>query len=273
VKTYQITLDKLQAYRGNPKVIDAQNLLRSQKAKTEKDLLFASLNLLNYSGDALQDPPIPIGNLSFPLQSFNTQELIAQAQNNRAEVLNLLASIETADKNVDLTIKNRNVDVYPYIAQTRTPQYKYTNDSTYSLPAVGPLPAQTIASSGATYTAQNQMMAGVTIPIPITNYLQSADIVSAANQKLQYEIKLRDLKVQIRVQVLQASLQYEAAKDNLVDAQKAFDAAVKKLGPDPLAVMMNLRDKEGALLDSKTNHLKALIYLWRQSGNYTVPTL
>jgi outer membrane protein TolC len=273
VKLYQATLDKLQAYRGNPKVADAQNFLNSQKAKTEKDQLFASLSLLNFSGDALQDPPYPIGSLNFPPQSFNTQELIVQAQNNRAEVLSLLASIETADKNVDLTMKNRNVDVYPYIAQTRTPQYKYSNDATYSLPAVGPLPAQTITSSGTTYTAQNQMMAGITIPIPITNYLQSADIVSAANHKLQYEMKLRDLKVQIRVQVLQASLQYEAAKDNLLEAQQALDTVVKKSATDPIAAIMKVRDTEGALLDSKTNHLKALIHLWRQSGNYTVPTL
>ena len=273
VKSYQVALNKLQAYRSSSKVIDAQNFLSSQKAKTEKDLLFASLSLLNYSGDALQDPPTPIGNLNWPPQNFNVQELIAQAQNSRSEVLSLLASIETADKNVDLTLKNRNVDVYPYIAQTRTPQYKYSNDAAYSLPAIGPLPAQTINSSGTTYTAQNQMMAGITIPIPITNYLQSADIVSAANQKLQYEIKLRDLKVQIRVQVLQASLQYEAAKDNLIEAQKAFDAAVKKSDSDPLTAIMNLRDKEGALIDSKTNHLKALIYLWRQSGNYSVPSL
>ena len=117
------------------------------------------------------------------------------------------------------------------------------------------------------------MTAGVTIPIPINNYLQSADIVSAANQKLQYEKKLKDLKIQIRVQVLQASLQYEAAKDVLVDAQKEYDTAAKKLVGDSVAALVNLQDKEGVLLDSKANHLKALINLWRQSGNYTVPSL
>jgi len=36
---------------------------------------------------------------------------------------------------------------------------------------------------------------------------------------------------------------------------------------------MNTRDKEGILLDAQTNHLKALINLWRQSGNYSVPNL
>ena len=273
VKSYKTTLGKLETFQNSRKLADAQNLLNTQKEKIEKDMRFSSLSLLNYSGDALQEPPLTIGNLNIPTQTYRVEELIDQAQNNRVEVLNLMALIEVADRNVDLTMKNRNVDVYPFISQTRTPQYKYSNGTSYSLPAIGPLPAQTLTSSGTTYTAQNQMTAGVTIPIPINNYLQSADIVSAANQKLQYEKKLKDLKIQIRVQVLQASLQYEAAKDVLVDAQKEYDAAAKKLVGDSVAALVNLQDKEVVLLDSKANHLMALINLWRQSGNYTVPSL
>jgi hypothetical protein len=90
---------------------------------------------------------------------------------------------------------------------------------------------------------------------------------------LQYETQLTDLKVQIGVQVLQASLQYEAAKEKLINAQKAYEAAEKSSSTDSVATIMSVRDKEGDLLDSKTNHLKALINLWRQSGNYSVPTL
>lgn len=273
IKSYQAALDKLKPYRGNPNLADAQTFLNTEKTKTEKDMIYASLILLNFSGDALRDPPLALGNLNHSPQNVNTQNLVEQAQNNRTEVQNLLALIDVADKNVDLTMKNRNVDISPYIGQARTPQYKYTNDVSYSLPAIGPLPAQTLVSSGTTYTAQNQITVGVTIPIPITNYLQSADIVQAANQKLQFENKLRDLKVKIRVQVLQASLKYEAAKENLIDAQKEYEAAVQKTKVDSVATIMNVRDKEGAMLDSKTNHLKALIYLWRQSGNYTVPSL
>jgi outer membrane protein TolC len=273
IKSYQAALDKLKPFRGDPKLADAQTFLNTEKTKTEKDLIFASLILLNFSGDALQDPPLPLGNLNHPPQNVNVQELVEQAQNNRTEVLNLVALIEMADKNIDLTMKNRNVDISPYIGQARTPQYKYTNDVSYSLPAIGPLPAQTLVSTGTTYTAQNQITVGVTIPIPISNYLQSADIVQAANQKIQFENKLRDLKVKIRVQVMQASLKYEAAKENLIEAQKEYEAAVKKPKTDSVAAIMNVRDKEGVLLDSKTNQLKALIYLWRQSGNYAVPNL
>lgn len=273
VNSDKATLDKLATYPSNQKVTDAQRFLKAQIAKNEKDLHFASLNLLNYSGNALQGPPLPKGNLNIPMQAYRIEDLVNQAQNNRAEVLNLMAYIEVADKNIDLTMKNRNVDVYPYIGQTRTSQYQYSNGATYSLPAIGPLPAQTINTPSTTYTAQNQITAGITIPIPINNFLQNADIVRAANQKLQYETQLTDLKVQIGVQVLQASLKYEAAKENLINAQKAYEAAVKNPSTDSVATIMKVRDKEGDLLDSKTNHLKALINLWRQSGNYSVPTL
>jgi len=68
-------------------------------------------------------------------------------------------------------------------------------------------------------------------------------------------------------------LQYSAAKDALVQAQSAYEAVIKSPNKDPVQAVMDARDKEGALLDAKTNHLKAVVYLWRQSGNYSVPTL
>ena len=235
----------------------------------EQDLLYASLTMLNYAGRSLKEPPYPSGKLNFPVQNFNVEDLVLQGQNNRTEVLNLQAMIDVADKNVALVTKNRNVDVMPYIGQTRTPQYTYNNGVSYTLPTIG----QTISSSGTTYTAQNSITAGITIPIPVNNYLQSADIVSAANQKLQYETQLEETKAQIRVQVLQAFLKYEVARDNLINAQSGYQAALNASNKDSIVGIMNLRDKEGVLLDVQTNHLKALINLWRLSGNYSIPSI
>lgn len=273
IKSFQEALVKLKPLQGNVKAIDAQRFLTMQKANNEEDFSFSSLNLLNYSGGAIKEVPAPRGSLNYRIQDFNLEELIAQGQSQRKEVISLESSIEVADKNMTLTMQNRNVNIYPYISQTRTPQYKYSNGSSYSLPAVGPLPAQTITSSGTTYTAANSLAVGVSIPIPITNYLQSADIVTAANQKLQYEMQLKDLKEQIRVQVLQASMKYNAAARRLRHAEKEYEDVSKDPNKNPVLAIMDLRDKEGALLDAKTNHLKALINLWRQSGNYSVPTL
>ena len=86
-------------------------------------------------------------------------------------------------------------------------------------------------------------------------------------------MQLRDLKVQIRVQVLQAFMQYSSARDTLVNAQKAYKASIKSPNKNPVIAIMDARDKEGDLLDAKTNHVKALLNLWRQSGNYSVPIL
>ncbi len=251
-KSYGKALNKLAPIKVNPKLADSVRFLQYYQSANQKDLMFSSLSLLNYSGKALKDLPYPTGNLNYPPQNLTPDTLVEQAQSNRVDVIALQSAIDVADKNVTLTNQNRNIDIAPYVSQTRTPQY---------------------VDSGATYTAQNSVSAGVTIPIPVNNFLQTADIVQAANQKLQYEIQLEDLKVQIRVQVLQAFLQYTAAKDVLASAQADYDNLVKAPNKDPVQTVMDTRDKEGALLDAKTNHLKALVYLWRQSGNYAVPTL
>jgi len=273
VKSFEEALVKLKPFQGNTKALDAQRFLTIQKTNNEEDFSFSTLNLLNYSGGAIKEIPAPKGSLNYRIQDYNVEELISQGQSQRMEVLNLQSSIEVADKNMTLTKQNRNVNIYPYISQTRTPQYKYSNGSSYSLPAIGPLPAQTITNQGTTYTAANSITAGVTIPIPITNFLQTADIVTAANQKLQYEMQLKDLKEQIRVQVLQASMRYNSAARRLSNAQKEYEDVVKNPNKNPVLAIMDIRDKEGTLLDARTNHLKALINLWRQSGNYSVPTL
>jgi len=269
IKSHKDALIKLSTFKDNPKAKDAERFLNNYKMIFEQDLLYASLTMLNYAGRSLKEPPYPSGKLNFPVQNFNVEDLVLQGQNNRTEVLNLQAMIDVADKNVALVTKNRNVDVMPYIGQTRTPQYLYNNGVSYTLPNIG----QTISSSGTTYTAQNSITAGITIPIPVNNYLQSADIVSAANQKLQYETQLEETKAQIRVQVLQAFLKYEVARDNLINAQSGYQAALNASNKDSIVGIMNLRDKEGALLDVQTNHLKALINLWRLSGNYSIPSI
>jgi outer membrane protein TolC len=272
-KSYQTALSKLGSSKASSRQQDAQRFLASYQAAAEKDLQLAAFDLLDFSGDGLQDLPYPIGNLNIPVQKYDLEELIAQAQNNRMDVLSLQSSIAVADKSYTLVMKNRNVDVAPYIAQTRTPQYQYTNGVSYTVPASPLGPAQTLMNPGTTYTAQNQMTVGITIPIPINNYLQSADIVDAANLKLKYENNLRELKTQIRMQVSKASIQYGMAKESLINAQNNYQAVVNNPSKDPIDAIMNIRDKEGALLDAKTNHVKALVNLWRKSGNYSVPSL
>jgi outer membrane protein TolC len=161
------------------------------------------------------------------------------------------SALNSAEKNIGVTKANRNWDVQPYVSYTTTPQYD---------------------SGGYVNAPQNGFSAGLTIPIPVNNFLQNADIVQTANQKLGLEMQLRDLKEKVRVQVMQALLQYDSAKTILAKANDAFNTASKSSSGD-VTSLMNLRDKEGALIDAQTNHVKALINVWRQSGNYATPKI
>jgi outer membrane protein TolC len=250
--SYKNALNKLSKVKANPKVADSLSFLNHYKSATEKDLMYSSAGLLNFSGNSLHDLPYPKGSLNFPIQKFNIDQLVEQAHANRVDVKSMQSSMDVADKNITLVEKNRNIDIFPYVALTRTPQYY---------------------EGGVSYNSQSAVSFGVTIPIPVDNYLQNADLVQAHNNKMQYQMHLRDLKVQIRVQVLQAMLQNDSARDALTTAQAEYNKTLKSPSSDAVQSIMDLRDKEGALIDAKTNYLKSVIYVWRQSGNYGVPSL
>lgn len=250
--SYASAAKKLEALPQKAQTKESSQFVSYYEHATAKDLQFTALSLLNYSGDALQHLPLPIGKLNLRPQEFSSEALVNQALTNRSDIIALQAAINSADKNVSVTNANRNWDIQPYISYTSTPQYE---------------------SSGYTYLPQAGFSAGVMIPIPVNNYLQNADIVQAANQKLGLEIQLRDLKTQVRVQVMQAVLQYDSAKTSLSQAEADFTKASSASNQGSVKGIMDVRDKEGALIDAQTNHVKALVNVWRQSGNYGVPSI
>ncbi len=250
--SYANAAKKLSALSSTPQAKDSVQFLNYYESAAAKDLQFTSLSLLNYSGDALKNLPLPIGKLSISPQEFNPEDLVTQALINRSDIVVMQAAINSAEKNISMTSANRNWDVAPYVSYTTTPQYE---------------------SSGFTYTQQNGFSAGVMIPIPVNNYLQNADIVQAANQKLGLEMQLRDLKSQVRVQVMQALLQYESAKAILTQANNALSSISNTGNQNNVKSIMDVRDKEGALIDAQTNHVKSLVNLLRQSGNYSIPKI
>lgn len=249
--SYASAAKKISVLPPSAKTKDSAQFLSYYENASAKDLQFTSLGLLNFSGGALNKLPLPIGKLNVAPEEFNPDQLITQALNNRTDVLVMQSALNSAEKNIGVTKANRNWDVQPYVSYTTTPQYD---------------------SGGYVNAPQNGFSAGLTIPIPVNNFLQNADIVQTANQKLGLEMQLRDLKEKVRVQVMQALLQYDSAKTILAKANDAFNAASKASTGDVTGVM-NLRDKEGALIDAQTNHVKALINVLRQSGNYTTPKI
>ena len=250
--SYASAAKKVSALAQSAQTKDSAQFLLYYENASAKDLQFTALSLINYSGDALKSLPLPIGKLNIEPQSFNAEELINQALSTRSDIVVMQAAINSSEKNIAMTNANRNWDVQPYVSYTTTPQY---------------------VSSGYTYLPQSGFSAGLSIPIPVNNYLQNADIVQSANQKLGLEMQLRDLKSQVRVQVMQALLQYESAKQILAQANDSFNVVSKSANQASAKGIMDMRDKEGALIDAQTNHVKALVNVWRQSGNYSVPKI
>lgn len=252
LESYESTANKISKLKQTSEAKDSALFLSYYQKSTAIDLKFTSLSLLNYGGDALKSPPIPLGKLNISPQEFNSEELINQALIKRADVLLMQSAVSSSEKNISMMNANRNWDILPFVSYTTTPQYD---------------------SSGYTYMPQNGFSAGVMIPIPVNNYLQNADIVQAANQKLGLELQLRDLKTQVRVQVMQSLLQYESAKGILAQSNDEFDSILRVANLNTVKGIMDVREKEAALIDAQANHAKALINVWRQSGNYSLPKI
>ena len=251
-QTYLGALDRLNSLPSNPKTKAAEQNLLTGKTAAFDDLQYNALGMLNYSGDAIRDLPFPKGRLDLPSQSFQLVALVEQAQKSRVDVLSTEAALQSAEKNVALTQKNRMMDISPYVSYTTTPQYD---------------------SSGFTYTRQTAVSAGVSIPIPVNNFLQDADLVQASNAKTELEMIYRDLKVRIRNEVSQALLQYNVAKKQLAQADLAYSQSSTNPDKDAIQAITNERDRMGELIDAWTNHVKALINVMRMSGDYAVPKI
>ena len=250
--SYAVAAKKIASLPQNAQTKDSSQFLKYYESAYAKDLQFTALGLLNYSGGSLSNLPLPIGKLNIPPQDFDPIQLVNQALINRADILILKAAMNSAEKNINMVKANRNWDVQPLVSYTTTPQYN---------------------SSGFTYAPQNGISAGLLIPIPVNNYLQNADIVQASNQRVGLELQIKDLKAQIEVQVMQALLQYESAKSILAQANEAFSIASKVSDQSSSKGVMAIRDKEGSLIDAQTNHVKALINVWHQTGNYSTPKI
>lgn len=251
-QAYQSAITKMTTLPVNSKTKAAEQNLLTGKTAALDDLQYNALGMLNYSGDSIHDLPFPKGRLDLPVQSFQLPELVDRAQKSRVDVLSTEAALQSADKNIALTQKNRLIDISPYVSYTTTPQYD---------------------SSGFTYTRQTAISAGVSIPIPVNNFLQDADIVQAANAKTELEMIYRDLKIRIRNEVSQALLQYNAAKKQLAQAELAHSQTTATPDKDAVQAIANERDRMGELIDARTNHVKALVNVMRMSGDYAIPKI
>ena len=220
------------------------------QSNVANDLQYYALGMGTYIGRTSSDLLEPTGDMnSIKPHNFELKELVANALNQRADILAMNQSINSANANLELIKKNRNIDLSPSVWMSTTPSY---------------------VSSGTQYGATTAYGFSVSVPIPV-NLAYDADVVQAANNKSSQELYLRDLKARVVTEVNQAFLQYQFAKRKFETAKAAYDSVNKQ--PTNKNAVVALRDREGEYIDAKVNHAKALFYLQRVSGNYDLPNI
>ena len=175
--------------------------------------------------------------------------LALQKEGNRLSVA-AEGSLKSADASLKMIDVGHRLDVMPSIWYSRTPSY---------------------TASGSTYDTTTAYGFSLTMPIP-TSALYRADVLAAANYKTQVEYNLSESKKRVRMEIQQGLVQYQNAKDQLAWAEGAHKEAVAAAKND-VGSIVNERQKEVDLIDARTNHLKALVYVLRLSGDYQLPRL
>ena len=246
---FQKAIEDLSSIKGK----EAQSTISDLKVtlnNISNDLKFFGYGLITFVGKPSDAVLIPQGNnISIYPRNFNLNELINEALSKRVDLIALSDNVKSADASANLVSKNRNIDFSPSAWYSTTPPY---------------------VSSGTQYGTTHSYGFSVSIPIPI-HLRFDADLVSAANNKAQAEYALNDAKNRVLVEIKQALLQYNVAKEKLKIAEQNFLDSQDKNKTTTVQSITQLREKSTELIDAKTNHSKALIFLLRVSGDYEIP--
>ena len=241
---------QLEQFKGQ----EAQEaLVESKRLQRDlvKDIKYLSHAMLTYMPEGSRETPEPFGNLAVDPRDFDTESLLLNAYSKRADLLSIESALKSADANLQMVEKTHNLDFYPSIWYSRTPSY---------------------TSSGTDYGETKAYGFSLTMPIP-TSALYRSDVLAAANNKTQVEINLMESKKRVRMEINQALIQYANAKEQLSLAESAYRDTMMGIKKGDPGSVVSERQKSVDLIDARTNHLKALIYVLRLSGDYSLPSL
>jgi outer membrane protein TolC len=242
--------------------IDGLSLVNSQEANTYKfeflssqktlasDLKYYSYGMIALLNSPEKNLPLPVGSLSIPPQSFQVNQLIERAQDNRSDLSLGKASIESAAANLELVKASKNVDFLPGLYYTETPPY---------------------SSSGTNYGTQKSFSFLLSIPLG-NGMLNNSDVIAASNTVAEHEVNLLATKTRVVTEINQTYLQYQSAKERLENAIRSYNQA-KGMRKSGIQGLIKYRDAEYELIDARTIHAKTLILLERLSGNFDIPNL
>ncbi|MBT8613870.1 TolC family protein [Polynucleobacter paneuropaeus] len=246
-QSYQEAIDALNQYRASgstqaAEFIDAQKVLAN-------DLKYYSYGMANFVGKTGSELIMPVGTLNIEAKNFKVEDLIARAQENRADIASGQAAVESAAANLEVVKASKNIDFLPGVYYTQTPSY---------------------ASSGINYGTQQAFSFLLNVPLG-NGFLMNSDVTTAANSQAELEVSLMATKAKIVTEINQTYLQYQSAKERLEAATKAYNQA--KMSKNNIQGILRFRDAEYELFDARTVHAKTLILLERLSGNFEVPNL
>ncbi|MBT8535157.1 TolC family protein [Polynucleobacter paneuropaeus] len=246
-QSYQEAIDALNQYRASGST-QAAEFIAAQKVLAN-DLKYYSYGMANFVGKTGSELIMPVGTLNIEAKNFKVEDLIARAQENRADIASGQAAVESAAANLEVVKASKNIDFLPGVYYTQTPSY---------------------ASSGINYGTQQAFSFLLNVPLG-NGFLMNSDVTTAANSQAELEVSLMATKAKIVTEINQTYLQYQSAKERLEAATKAYNKA--KMSKNNIQGILRFRDAEYELFDARTVHAKTLILLERLSGNFEVPNL
>ncbi|MBT8585131.1 TolC family protein [Polynucleobacter paneuropaeus] len=246
-QSYQEAIDALNQYRASGST-QAAEFIAAQKVLAN-DLKYYSYGMANFVGKTGSELIMPVGTLNIEAKNFKVEDLIARAQENRADIASGQAAVESAAANLEVVKASKNIDFLPGVYYTKTPSY---------------------ASSGINYGTQQAFSFLLNVPLG-NGFLMNSDVTTAANSQAELEVSLMATKAKIVTEINQTYLQYQSAKERLEAATKAYNQA--KMSKNNIQGILRFRDAEYELFDARTVHAKTLILLERLSGNFEVPNL
>ena len=246
-QSYQEAIDALNQYRASGST-QAAEFIAAQKVLAN-DLKYYSYGMANFVGKTGSEMIMPVGTLNIEAKNFKVEDLIARAQENRADIASGQAAVESAAANLEVVKASKNIDFLPGVYYTQTPSY---------------------ASSGINYGTQQAFSFLLNVPLG-NGFLVNSDVTTAANSQAELEVSLMATKAKIVTEINQTYLQYQSAKERLEAATKAYNQA--KMSKNNIQGILRFRDAEYELFDARAVHAKTLILLERLSGNFEVPNL
>jgi Outer membrane efflux protein len=244
--------EKIQAINDKESAAAIENQTAIQK-NLSNDFKYFALGMNAFVGQGIGQLFDPRGSVDVPTRDFKPADYSATALARRNDIVSLEAALKVAQSNLNLTEKNRRVDLSPSVWYSETKDYTY---------AAG-------TSSETAYNKSGTWGFSLSIPIPLAN-LYDGPLVQANNNRTQVELYLNDAKSRAVIEVNQLLMQYASAKTKLEDVRAYREEGLKDKSRSTKN-MVSQREREVDLIDAQTNHAKALIQVLRAIGEYSLP--